>query len=79
MNYFLFFAYYLKSFSFNKSQRFIKEYRTDFNIDVTIVEIKPDEIPVILFLEPDYNINNYKNYEKSDIITLPDSYKQSDL
>ena len=32
-----FYENYLKSFSFNKSQRFIKEYRTDFNIDVTIV------------------------------------------
>ena len=63
-----FYEKYSKKFKFKKSERFIKEYRSDYNIDITIVEIKPNEIPVILFLEPDYNINNYQKYLNNEII-----------
>ena len=63
-----FYEKYSKKFKFKKSQRFTKEYMSDYNIDITIVEIKPNEIPVILFLEPDYNINNYQKYLNNEII-----------
>ena len=60
---------YTKKFSFNKKQRFIKEYKTNFDLDITIVEIKNNEIPIILFLEPDYdNIKNINSYLNKDII-----------
>ena len=63
-----FYEKYSKKFKFKKSQRFTKEYMSDYNIDITIVEIKLNEIPVILFLEPDYNINNYQKYLNNEII-----------
>ena len=60
---------YSKKFSFNKKKRFIKEYMTNFDLDITIVEIKPNEIPIILFLEPDYeNIKKINYYLNKDII-----------
>jgi hypothetical protein len=65
---FYFYENYSKRFSFKKSERFIKEYMSDFNIDVTLIEIKADEIPAILFLEPDYDNKNYKRYINSEII-----------
>ena len=73
-----FYEKYSMNFSFNKSERFIKEYMTDFNIDATIIEIKPNEIPVNLFLEPDYNIKNPKRYINDEIIIhqYPSEYEQ---
>ena len=73
-----FYEKYSMNFSFNKSERFIKEYMTDFNIDVTLIEIKPNEIPVNLFLEPDYNIKNPKRYINDEIIIhqYPSGYDQ---
>jgi len=60
---------YIKKFSFTKNQRFIKEYRTNFGLDITIVEIKNNEIPIILFLEPDYeNINDINSFLNKNII-----------
>ena len=52
-----YFEQYSRIFDFKKGERFIKEYKTKYGLDVTIVEIKPNEIPIILFLEPDYEIN----------------------
>lgn len=40
----------------------------DYNIHITIVEIKPNEIPIILILELDYNIYNYQKYLNNEII-----------
>ena len=57
------------SISLDKNERFIKEYITDYNVDITIVELKENEIPNQYFLEPDYNmIGNYKQYLKKQII-----------
>ena len=40
-------------------KRFIKEYKTDYNVDITIIEIKKeDNISWAYFLEPDYGILN---------------------
>ena len=52
-----FFEQYSKTFDFDRGERFVKEYKTNYDLDVTIVEIKPNEIPIILFLEPDYELN----------------------
>ena len=52
-----YFEQYSRTFDFKKGERFIKEYKTKYDLDITIVEIKPNEIPIILFLEPDYEIN----------------------
>lgn len=52
-------------------ERFIKEYKTDYNVDITIIEIlKEDDISWVYFLEPDYEMkkNNFDNYLQSKII-----------
>ena len=40
-------------------KRYIKEYKTNYNVDITIIEIKEeDDISWVYFLEPDYDMNN---------------------
>ena len=39
-----YFEQYSRIFDFKKGERFIKEYKTKYGLDVTIVEIKPNEI-----------------------------------
>ena len=46
-----FYGKYSKKFLLNKNERFIKEYKTDFNLDISLIEVIPDqEISVIFFL-----------------------------
>lgn len=48
-----------KKIKLNQKKRFMKEYKTDYNVDITIVEIKKeDDISWVYFLEPDYDILN---------------------
>ena len=51
-------------------KRFIKEYKTDYNVDITIIEIKKeDNISWVYFLEPNYNIlNDFDKCLKKKII-----------
>ena len=51
-------------------KRFIKEYKTDYNVDITIIEIKKeDNISWVYFLEPDYDIlNDFDKCLKKKII-----------
>lgn len=48
-----------RTFLLDRKERFIKEYKSDYDLDITIVEMKQGEIPNILFLEPDYSLNEY--------------------
>lgn len=53
----------------NRNKRFIKEYRSDYGIDVTIVEIFQEEVPWQYFLEPEYScLNGFSQYKGKDII-----------
>lgn len=53
----------------DQRERFIKSYIHDYNVDITIIEIKKNEVPYQYFLEPDYNvIGNYNQYSKKKII-----------
>lgn len=47
--------------SINKNERFVKEYKSNFDLDITIIEINPEEdnIPTMIFLEPNYDLNVY--------------------
>ena len=69
LNYSYFYESRRKSIILNTNERFIKEYMTDNNADITIVQIlKEDEIPIEFFLEPDYSIKDYKKYRSKEII-----------
>ena len=59
-----------KKIELNQEKRFIKEYKTDYNVDITIIEIKKeDNISWAYFLEPDYGIlNGFDKYLKEKII-----------
>ena len=67
-----------KEFTINTSETFIKEYNTNENVDITIIQIKQNEIPSQYFIEPDYNFYNnilldeqflkVKDSTKTDII-----------
>ena len=66
-----FFEQYSIKILLNKKERFIKEYKTDQDLDITLIEIKQDDnIPPFLFLEPKYSINenNYEELLNQDII-----------
>lgn len=53
----------------DKNERFIKEYETSDNVDITIIELKENEVPIQYFLEPDYNVTkNYHQYLGKKII-----------
>ena len=53
----------------DKNERFIKQYESSYNVDITIIELKENEVPVQYFMEPDYNIiNNYDYYLNKKII-----------
>ena len=50
-------------------ERFIKEYQSFYNVDITIIELKENEVPTQYFLEPDYNmLDNYEQYIGKEII-----------
>jgi len=51
-----------KEFIINTSESFIKEYKTSEDLDITIIQIKKDEIPWQYFIEPDYEFFNNINY-----------------
>lgn len=59
-----------KKIELNQKKRFMKEYKTDYNVDITIVEIKKeDDISWVYFLEPDYDIlNDFDKCVKKKII-----------
>ena len=59
-----------KIIKLNKYERFIKEYKTNYNIDITIIQImQEDNISWVYFLEPDYNIRNgFEQYKNKEII-----------
>ena len=66
-------AYHLESvylsIDLDRNERFIKEYQTSYNVDITIIELKENEVPIQYFLEPDYNMSdNYEQYIGKKII-----------
>lgn len=65
-----FYEKYSQKFLLNKNERFIKEYKTFFDLDITLIEVIPDqEISVIFFLEPDYkSLNGFHQYLNEEII-----------
>ena len=65
-----FYEKYSKKILLNKQERFIKEYKTDFELDISLIEVIPEkEIPVIFFLEPDYkSLNGFHQYMNEEII-----------
>ena len=65
-----FYEKYYKKILLNKKERFIKEYKTNLNLDITLIEVVPEqEISVIFFLEPDYkSLNGYQQYLNEEII-----------
>ena len=65
-----FYEKYSKTILLNKQERFIKEYKSDFELDISLIEVIPEqEISVIFFLEPDYkSINGFHQYLNKEII-----------